>query len=675
MRQSALSVDADRMKRLPSLRSTSLLLVFLIVACVQSSPDRPSTDSTPPQNPGLLPPVDLSSDSIGVEKEAIVYACTTIDTQFRTGRFLDFEMTPDGMVFMATVRGVDRFEKNGEGIWNRTGAFDTPGHSWSVCRVGNRLWVADDYAGVTVLDAASGAVLATWSELHAARFCVRVGKDRVLVCRHSAGAALIQTPRSSPDYSRSPVVQSFPDIAGKPVHAVIDGATAYISAMTGGYQAWDLTDAKQPRLLWSSDSANRAVWSCHRNGLHLIADQKKGLVILRDRNGGTPETTAIVPFPKETRSVDFVTDTMAVVAATQAFHLIDLTDPEHPSELSELKAFSEGRVIRKEFGGIIASDNDMGWHELVIENDRLAVASSFELESLLTDVVCSGDLVFAARTKAGVQACRIDASGRLTPLGSLGGFVYAVGIDVSDNTMAVVDYDGLRIVDVSDPSRLEAHGYWKSPGRASGVRLHGKTAWVADWFHGVHQIDFSDRDSLRLVSTVKLEGWATDLLVTDRYVYVCAVNGGLYTIDHSDPENPVITARDERITAPEGVTIGNGVLYVADFNSGLIAMDLSDPGKPVRRSFVPLTTCKGVSVQGSMLLLGDYIYGVRMYDIRTPFEPVLVGRLDTPGKAYEAVFTPLSGIGVVADWHDLLSFAWAPSQGQEPHRITPEDQK
>ncbi len=663
------------MKRFSNLRSITILLVFIISACTQSPTVDKSTDSSSPHAPGLLFPVDLSSDSVAVDKEAITYECTPIDTQFRTGRFLDFEATPDGTVFMATVRGVDRFEKNGEAIWNRTGAFDTPGHAWSVCRVGNRLWVADDYAGVTVLDAASGAVCATWPILHSARFCARVGKNTVLVCRHSAGAALIQIPPSAQEYLQMPIVETVPDIAGKPVHAVIEGSTAYISAMTGGYQAWDLADSKQPRLLWSSDSAMRAVWSSHRKGLHLIADQKEGLVILRDQRAGVPETLATVPFPKETRSVDFVTDTMAIVAATEAFHLIDLTDPEHPTELSQLKASSEGRVIRKEIGGIIASDNDWGWHELVVENNRLAVASSFELESLLTDVVCSGDLVFTARTKAGVQVCRIDASARLTPLGSLDGFVYAVGIDVSGDTMAVVDYDGLKIIDVSDPSRLKAHGYWKSPGRASGVSLHGNTAWVADWFHGVHQIDISDRSALRLISTMALDGWATDLFVSDRYVYVCAVNGGLYTIDISDPANPAITSRDERITAPEGVTIGNGALYVADFNSGLITLDLTDPAKPVRRSFVPLATCKGVSVRGSMLLLGDYIYGVRMYDIRSPFEPILIGRLDTPGKAYEAVFTQWNGIGVVADWHDLLSFAWVPSQEQEQHRLTPEDQQ
>lgn len=648
------------MKSLKTL-AIGLVVGLLLIACSGSTPASQETTQGDEQ-PGLLAPVDLSPDTRKIETESIRYDLAIRDVQFRSGRFLDFECDPDGRVNIATVRGIDRFEPGDEGNWIRTSAFDTPGHAWSVTRVGSVFWVSDDYAGVTIIDAIDGAVKARWPQLSSARFCIRINSGAMLVCRHSAGASIVAIPEA--DYSDQVEILAQIDLGGKAFHANIKGTTAYIATMNGGYQAWSLEDPALPRKIWKHEGINRAVYCCKRGDMHIVADLKRGIHILRDRGDQAPETIGFMAFPKETRSVEFLSNTIIIVACTQALHALDISKPEMPVEIAEFKADSESRVVQVCNGSILLTDNDGGWHQLAFDaQSGFSRISGFALDTLLTDVVIEGDLVFATRTRAGVQSCRLDDEGKLKPLGTLDAFEYAVALDVQDDVMAVVDYRGLTIVDAADPANMRVRGYWKSPGRASGVQIYGNTVWVADWFQGVHLVDITDRDDLKCIATVDLEGWATDVVVTERYAYVCAVNGGLYTIDHRDPGHPVITGHDAHIAAPEGAVVGDGVLYVVDFNAGLIVMDLSDPANPVRRSYIPMSTCKGVAYQASTLLLGDYIYGIRMYDVSAPFEPVLIGRMETPGKAYEVIFSQKQGIGIVADWHDLISFEWMPPIG------------
>jgi len=308
---------------------------------------------------------------------------------------------------------------------------------------------------------------------------------------------------------------------------------------------------------------------------------------------------------------------------------------------------------------IFFSDGDSGIKEFSFDRSTFHNQATYHRQRLLTDVAVKQNYCIATNTHMGVLINRILDDQSLIPVTSITGLQYAVGIDISGSIAAVADYDGMSLIDISNPVIPAVLSHIQTPGRAAGIAVTDKYAFVADWFEGLHIIDITDRVNPVILSSTKLKGWAIDVSVNNGYAYVCCVNGGLYTVDIHNPESPAITDIETTIVAPEGITIMQDVMYIADFNSGLLVYQIKSPDKPEPLKNYPLNVCKGVQARGNILLVSNYIYGLKIFDISEPLTPVMIGELDTPGKAYESAFVPGKPDEIIiADWHGLVYAAW-----------------
>jgi hypothetical protein len=63
---------------------------------------------------------------------------------------------------------------------------------------------------------------------------------------------------------------------------------------------------------------------------------------------------------------------------------------------------------------------------------------------------------------------------------------YAYGVDVAENMVFIADgWEGLRVVNASDPAHPVEEGFYDTPGWAFGVDAVGSMAYVADAFGGL----------------------------------------------------------------------------------------------------------------------------------------------------------------------------------------------
>jgi hypothetical protein len=611
-----------------------------------------NTDQSP-QKHGMLAPPDLHDSLPEISKQSINYHPVRQDMNCLSGRYFDPIPVPGSRWVAACLRGLDVFQSDTSGSLELIKSLHTRGHAWNLCLVNDTIWVADGYAGVVVFDGTTFAEVASWPDLDNARY-ITTNDDITVVCRHRSGATLLQntvdvTPRVLAHLTPSCRIMS----------ACLDDTMLYLGTLGGGYIAYSISDPEHPECVWTFEGPDRIVWCRRINSIHWLVDRDFGIWILEDKGKHLPVKCADLPLQGQTRRAAVYGDKMLLLARQAGLTALDISRPLHPVKQDTLPSSNEGRGIACSGDTIFFCDGDWGVKSIRYQNDKLKVNSSYQQNCLLTDIAVSGKYGFATNTHAGLQIINLENSSSLEITTTLKGLTYPVGIDTQGCLAAVADYDGLALIDITDPANPRIQSHFSTPGRATSVCLQGDKAFVADWFDGLHIIDISKPESPFLLSSLDLPGWSIDVVAANEYAYVCCVNGGLAAVDCSDPRKPLLSSIEKTCIGPEGIAIQGNALYLADFNTGLLVYRLDRPLYPEPVAWVSLNVCKGVQASGTDLYVSNYIYGVKRFNIEKPFEPVLVGKMDTPGKAYETAVIPgKPDMMLVADWHDLLMISW-----------------
>ncbi|MBN1355070.1 hypothetical protein JXA40_02255 [bacterium] len=644
-----------------------LTALLLVLGSGCSSPENPawepprpvdgilkSPDSEIDPGPhGLLAPPDLAGKLREIRLQDLRLNPIIEAMDLFSGRYFDPVPVPDGEWAAACLKGVDFFRTDPAGNLILSGSVPTEGHAWSLAVAGGDIWIADGYAGIVILDGETHRTIERWPELDNARYIVS-GGDFAVICRHRSGVTIV-----SIQHSNTAGTLSHLPLPARAVSACVFETHLYIGTIGGGYFAYDISDLRRPLPEWTFIGPERIEWCERRDGFHFLIDRDVGLWILADRDGGPPEICSVFPLDGETRRAAFWSGSELILARKCCITAVDISDPHKPVLIDSIPASNEGRGVAVRDNRIFFCDGDWGVKEIRLDNSGLAVAAGYRRERLVADVAVKGHYGFAANTHAGLQILDLNSPTPLNPVTVFTDLAYPFGIDIQNDLAAVADASGLSLIDIADPVHPRLFAHLPTPGQATGVCLGGGHAFVADWFSGLHAVDVSDPAAPVLLSTADLPGWTIDVAISGDYAYACCVNGGLASVDIRDPGHLRIAGIDTTCVAPEGIAVKGSTLYLADFNTGLLVYSLDQPDCPRAVSYYSLDVCKGVQVSGDLLLVSNYLYGVRLFDIAVPFNPVLIGQIDTPGKAYEAAFIPdFPRRALIADWHELLLIGW-----------------
>jgi hypothetical protein len=237
--------------------------------------------------------------------------------------------------------------------------------------------------------------------------------------------------------------------------------------------------------------------------------------------------------------------------------------------------------------------------------------------------------------------------------------------------ICTVDFDGLQVIDISDPDAPRQIGHLG--GRFWALAVAGRFAYVAGGTT-LAVIDLSNPASPTAVGSVGLQANCFVLAVAGDYVYAC--DSGLEVIDVSnpaqptsvavvptlgpstdialdgthaylahasplsrlecfdlaDPRHPVRIGTFSTGAAPSDIEVHDGFAYVAA--GGLQVIDVSEPSLPVRVGSLAATG-RHLAVAGQMVCMaGD---GVRFVDVSDPSDPRLVGSIGTQASATQVV--------------------------------------
>ena len=203
-----------------------------------------------------------------------------------------------------------------------------------------------------------------------------------------------------------------------------------------------------------------------------------------------------------------------------------------------------------------------------------------------------------------------------------------------DYAYVAVDYAGLAIIDISDPTNPGTPVYEDTTGSALGVYVSGDYAYVAVNYEGLAVINISDPTNPGTPVYEDTTGAAYDVYVSGDYAYVADHTSGLAVINISDPTNPGTPIYENTTSSARGVYVSGDYAYVADWSSGLAIINISDPtnpGSPVYGNTVG--SAYDVYVSGDYAYVADHTSGLAVIDISDPTNPGTPIYEDTTGYA------------------------------------------
>jgi tetratricopeptide (TPR) repeat protein len=215
---------------------------------------------------------------------------------------------------------------------------------------------------------------------------------------------------------------------------------------------------------------------------------------------------------------------------------------------------------------------------------------------------------------------------------------------------------GLRVVDVSDPTALVEVGFCDTPGLASGLDLAMGHAFIADGSAGLRVVNVKDPARPAEVSFFPTPGMAFDVAVARHHAYVADGSAGLRVISVRDPATPVEVDALDTPGLATGVAVAGSYVYIADGAKGVRIVRAQDPGALTEVSAIDTPgQATRVAVAGSSLFVADGNGGLRVLRVEDPTAPDEVDLKDaaTPGTARGVALAFV--FAFVADGEDGLS--------------------
>jgi hypothetical protein len=388
-----------------------------------------------------------------------------------------------------------------------------------------------------------------------------------------------------------------------------------------------------------------------------VADGVMGLRIIDISDPTNLTEIAVVDTPHQAWGVALAGSTAYVADGESGLVVINVSDPSAPFIVGSFNTPGFAQAITVSGNTAYVADRESGLQIINIGNpSRPIILGFYDTPGEASDVVVSGSLAYVADSYKGLQI--IDVSNPAAPIlvGNLDLPGYSSGIFVSGSTVYMAtSYEGLRIIKVVNPSTPNLIGSVDTPGWAQSVVVAGTTAYVADGNSGLQIIDVDTTafSGLKIIGSVNTPGDGRDVWVTDTTAYIADGYDGLQVVDVSNPSS-IFIGSVQTSTWAQDVALSGNYAYVTEagaLSPGVTAVDISDPSNPTIVDEKNLGYCYGIEVAGNYAYIANYMNGLTILDISTPYAPTVAGSVNTPGNARDV---SVSGtIAAIADGSDL----------------------
>lgn len=337
----------------------------------------------------------------------------------------------------------------------------------------------------------------------------------------------------------------------------------------------------------------------------------------------------------------YVEDVNDVAFVANGYAGLKILDVSNPSSIVELGSHdteddAQGMFYLDNYAYVADRFNGLVIFDVSTLNSPMW-ESTFYTRDFPDDVYVEGNLAYVAADSSGLRIFDITDPANPVEVGNYPDF-YPEGVSVRGSYAYVMEYDGLWVLNVDDPSNPTDEGVEWISGMTEDLFLDYPYAYVAQGDNGVSIIDVSTPSSPTEEHVYADVTEALGVHVSDNYMYIANGEDGLKIVDVTDPLSPGSEATFPTGDTAMDVFVQGDYAYVAMNESGLRIIDVSNPMSPQPRSTMDTNgNSVGIFVTGGHAYIADGAEGLRVVDVTDALNPAWAGYYNTSGMA-EAVY-------------------------------------
>ncbi len=396
-----------------------------------------------------------------------------------------------------------------------------------------------------------------------------------------------------------------------------------------------------------------------------VANNGDGLRVIDISDPTAPTEVGAYEVSNYSLGVDVVGSTLYLANSWDGLRIFDVSTPSSPSEISHRTIACEARDVKVvgDYAYIAGGTNGLFIINISDPSTPTEVGS-YDTSGNYYKIEVVGDFAFMAAYTYDLEIVDIEnpaAPSKLTHLSVNGS---AVSLCV-DGDYAYVGSDGITVVDISEPELPFVVGSLAQPPVSNDIVIFGSRAYIAADYGGVVAYNVAAPTSPSIVLTHDTSGDAVGVTaamgvttsapgpaVSD-YMYIAELNDGIRIVDITNPANP--TSVGQYVSSSnraEAVAAAGNILCTA-WTDGFRTIDIENPATPTQMGFYNTNASLGVAINGNYAYVAAKGYGLYVIDITNPEFPAEAGVYDTPGTAYDVVYS--GGYAYVADNNSGLS--------------------
>ena len=271
------------------------------------------------------------------------------------------------------------------------------------------------------------------------------------------------------------------------------------------------------------------------------------------------------------------------------------------------------------------------------------------------DVKVVGRFAYVAMFRDGLRVIDVSNPTNLVQVRSYNTGGHAWGVTLSGNFAYVANQDqGLQVFDVSNPPNFVRVGGYGTSGTPYAVAVAGNYAYVSSGYAGLQIIDVSNPTNCLRVGGYATGGFTYEVELSGDYAYVATGTNGLAVFHVSEGTNLVYVGGMASVYSTRGVKVRGNHAYVVDAVAGLRIFDVSNPSNCIEVSSTRITNAVGRAIQisGNQAFVSAGSGGLHVFEVSNPANPVRVAGYKAGGYVFTT--TIADGRIYVADGNEGL---------------------
>jgi hypothetical protein len=375
------------------------------------------------------------------------------------------------------------------------------------------------------------SVVGRWSYGPARSVDVRATADDTIVFLSRGSGVTVGRVRTADSLS----LQFLSDINCASLTGRVMVRDSLLSVGSGGVEFYDISDLTRPALLGQLSAAIYDFW-VQDTFCYAVGPESLKVYSIAD-----PSSLRLVGASRDSGFVICVSGNCAYLGHSSGLHVIDITDPAHPTRIATIGADASAITARDTFLYVGTTGEELRVYSVANPAQPRLLGS---LGGIQTTYLCLPPTCDTVIYSPWLQAVSVadPAHPRLLGTVTCPGWDYWVAVLPTLGYALVADYfEGLVAVDIRNPAAPAVAGQWWAADEACDIDVQHGIACVAETKAGVRFLDVSEPTGPLLLGGVDtlFDGVRCySAALHDSFVFASYYYPWFRSVDVSDPANP-----------------------------------------------------------------------------------------------------------------------------------------